>query len=61
MSVLSALGPDDIMASIYKKYTCQLMYPIKKIWQASLECIKLSEGATQAITTPIYKGGVVRY
>ena len=36
----------SIKASIYKEYADQLMYPIKKIWQAFLESGKLLEGAT---------------
>ena len=51
MNIMSATGPDRITASIYKEYADQLIYPIKKIWQASLESGKLPEGSAQAIVT----------
>ena len=58
MAIMSALGPDGITASIYKECADQLIYPKKKIWEASLESVKLPEGAAQTIITPIYKDGM---
>ena len=58
MAIMSALGPDGITASIYKEYADQLIYSKKKIWEASLESVKLPEGAAQTIITPIYKDGM---
>ena len=42
MAITSVPGPDMITASIYKEYSDQLIYPIKKIWQISLESEKIS-------------------
>ena len=42
MAITSVPGPDRITASIYKEYSDQLIYPIKKIWQISLESEKIS-------------------
>ena len=42
MAKTSVPGPDRITASIYKEYSDQLIYLIKKIWQISLESEKLS-------------------
>ena len=58
MTITLAPGSDRITASICKEYANQLMYPIKKIWQASLESGKVPEGTAQAVITSIYKGGV---
>ena len=60
LAITSAPGPDGITASIYKEFAHQLIYTIKKIWQASLESGKSPEGTAQAIITPVYKGGVRR-
>ena len=60
MAITSAPGPDGITASIYKEFAHQLIYTLKKIWQASLESGKSPEGTAQAIITPVYKGGVKR-
>ena len=58
MAITSAPGPGGISTSIYKEHADQLIYPIKKIWQTSLESGKLPKGAAQAIMTPIYKSAV---
>ena len=58
MATMSGLGPDGITASIYKEYGDQLIYPITKIWQTSLESGKLPEGTAQAIITSFYQGKV---
>lgn len=41
MAITSAPGRDDTRACIYKEYADQQIYPIKKIWQVSLESRKL--------------------
>ena len=58
MTVTSVPAPYGITTSIYKEYADKLIYPIKKMWQASLEIGKLPDSTSQAIITAIYKDGV---
>ena len=58
MTIMSTPGPDSITDGIYKEYAYLFIYPVYKIWQASLKSGKLPEGTGQVIITPIYVSGV---
>ena len=51
----SAPGPDGVPAFLYRTFAKQLAFPLRLLWQASLDSGKMPEGTLLAYITPILK------